>query len=41
MCDYTAIRVTKGTRDVLRRRGKKGDKYEDIVKTLIKEASNK
>jgi len=32
----TTIQITEETRDELKRRGKKGDTYDDIIRELLK-----
>lgn len=40
MENITTIVVERGVRDALKEFGKKGDTYNDIIKRLIKNATN-
>jgi len=41
MKNITTIQISTETRDALKKYGKKGDTYDDIISRLIEKAKNK
>ena len=41
MVEYTYIRVSKGTTEKLKKLGRKGETYEDVILRLIEEVEKK
>ena len=41
MAKYSSIQITPKTKEALRRKGKMGESYEDIIKRLLKIKENK